>query len=34
MMGSVRLAACGGWRTAGGGLRMVAEIMTPVDIIV
>jgi len=34
MMGSVRPAACGGWRAAGGGLRIVAEIMTSVDIIV
>jgi len=26
--------ACGVWRVAGGRLRMVAEIMTSVDIIV
>jgi len=34
MVGSVSRAACGVWCVADGGRRMVAEIMTSVDIIV
>ena len=34
MAGSVWWAACGVWQVAGGRRRMVAEIMTSVDIIV
>jgi len=34
MVGSVSRAACGVWCVADGGRRMVAKIMTLVDIIV